>query len=89
MRALLLAIVVIAVLTLEFLWPSRGWRNPITVVRDAIRRRDRARRYAQILAIGSRHGLTFYESRRRGDEDGVRRAAARRDDHALAALHRA
>jgi ubiquinone biosynthesis protein len=63
------AAVVIAVMTLEFLWPSRRWRNPITVVRDAIRRRDRARRYAQILAIGSRHGLTFYESRRRGDED--------------------
>lgn len=65
----MLAAVVIAVLTLEFLWPSRRWRNPISVVRDAIRRRDRARRYAQILAIGSRHGLTFYESRRRGEQD--------------------
>ena len=63
------AAVVIAVLTLEFLWPSRGWRNPITVVREAIRRRDRARRYAQILAIGSRNGLTFYESRRHGDAE--------------------
>ncbi|TQJ29966.1 AarF/ABC1/UbiB kinase family protein [Microbacterium sp. SLBN-146] len=62
------AAVFIVVMTLEFLWPSRRWRNPITVVRDAIRRRDRARRYAQILAIGSRHGLTFYESRRHGDE---------------------
>ena len=70
----MLAIVVIAVLTLEFLWPSRGWRNPITVVRDAIRRRDRARRYAQILAIGSRHGLTFYESRRRGSDDDLPQA---------------
>ncbi len=64
------AVVVIAVLTLEFLWPSHRMRNPISVVRDAIRRRDRARRYAQIVAIGSRHGLTFYESRRRGDADG-------------------
>lgn len=63
------AAVAIAVLTLEFLWPTRGLRNPVTVVRDAIRRRDRARRYAQILMIGSRHGLTFYESRRRGDEE--------------------
>lgn len=61
------AAVVIAVLTLEFLWPSHRMRNPISVVRDAIRRRDRARRYAQIVAIGSRNGLTFYESRRRGD----------------------
>ncbi|WP_396641842.1 ABC1 kinase family protein [Microbacterium sp.] len=63
------AAVVIAVLTLEFLWPSHGWRNPIRVVRDAIRRRDRARRYAQIVTIGSRHGLTFYERRRRGDAE--------------------
>ncbi|HAQ59580.1 MAG TPA: hypothetical protein DCR63_03825 [Microbacterium sp.] len=61
------AAVVIAVLMLEFLWPSRGRRNPVTVVREAIRRRDRARRYAQILAIGSRHGLTFYEHRRHGE----------------------
>lgn len=65
------AAVVIAVLTVEFLWPSRGWRNPITVIRNAIRRRARAKRYAQILAIGSRHGLTFYEGRRRGDEDDL------------------
>ncbi|SFS13438.1 ubiquinone biosynthesis protein [Microbacterium sp. cf046] len=62
------AAVVIAVLALEFLWPSRPFRNPITVVREAIRRRDRTRRYAQIIAIGSRHGLTLYESRRRGGE---------------------
>jgi ubiquinone biosynthesis protein len=61
------AAVVIAVLTLEFLWPSHRMRNPISVIRDAIRRRDRARRYAQIVAIGSRNGLTFYERRRRGD----------------------
>lgn len=65
----MLAAVVVAVLTLEFLWPSRRWRNPISVVRNAIRRRDRARRYVQILTIGSRHGLTFYESRRHGEED--------------------
>ncbi|MDN3495156.1 AarF/UbiB family protein [Planococcus sp. APC 4015] len=58
----------IAVLTLEFLWPSHAWRNPIAVLRDAIRRRDRTRRYAQIITIGSRRGLTFYESRRNGGE---------------------
>ncbi|MDX2376443.1 AarF/UbiB family protein [Microbacterium sp. LRZ72] len=63
------AAVVIVVLTLEFLWPSHRMRNPLRVVREAIRRRDRARRYAQIIAIGSRHGLGFYESRRRGDDD--------------------
>ncbi|MBU4464430.1 MAG: hypothetical protein KKH75_01145 [Actinobacteria bacterium] len=65
----MIAVVVIAMLTMEFLWPSRGFQNPITVVRDTLRRRDRARRYAQILLIGSRHGLTFYEGRRRGDSD--------------------
>ena len=65
----MLAAVVVAVLTLEFLWPSRRWRNPITVIREAIRRRDRARRYVQIVTIGSRHGLRFYESRRHGEED--------------------
>ena len=61
------AAVVVAVLTVEFLWPSRGFRNPITMIREAIRRRDRARRYGQILAIGSRHGLGFYQGRRRGE----------------------
>lgn len=63
----MLAAVVIAVLSLEFLWPSRRWRKPMAVARDALYRRDRARRYAQILTIGSRHGLTFYESRRHGE----------------------
>ncbi len=63
----MLAAVVIAVQSLEFLWPSRRWRKPIAVARDALRQRDRARRYAQILTIGSRHGLTFYESRRHGE----------------------
>ena len=63
------AVVVIVVLTLEFLWPSHRLRNPIGVVRDAIRRRDRARRYAQIVAIGSRNGLTFYEGRRHGEAE--------------------
>lgn len=65
------AVVVVVVLTLEFLWPSRGFRNPIVLVREALQRRDRARRYAQILAIGSRHGLGLYESRRRGRGDDL------------------
>lgn len=67
-------VVVVVMLTLEFLSPSRRMPNPLRVIRDAIRRRDRARRYAQILAIGSRHGLGFYESRRRGGEDELPRA---------------
>lgn len=67
----MLAAVVIVVLTFEFLWPSRPFRNPITVVREALARRDRARRYAEILRIGSRHGLTVYESRRHGEVDDL------------------
>lgn len=49
--------VVVVVLTLEFLWPSRGPRNPVLLVKGAFRRRDRAVRYTQIVAIASRHGL--------------------------------
>ncbi|HYP72715.1 MAG TPA: AarF/UbiB family protein, partial [Microbacterium sp.] len=57
-------------LTLEFLWPSRRARNPVSLVRDAFRRRDRARRYAQIVAITSRHGLgVFRAGRRRSREE--------------------
>jgi ubiquinone biosynthesis protein len=65
------AIVVAVVMAVEFLWPSRGWRNPIQAFRQALRRRDRARRYAQIVAIGSRHGLGLYQSHRRGEGDDL------------------
>ncbi|GAA1466067.1 ABC1 kinase family protein [Microbacterium thalassium] len=63
------ALTVIAIVTLEFLWPSHRWRNPIAAVRDAFRRRDRARRYAQILAIASRHGLGAFQNRHGGTEE--------------------
>ena len=36
------AVVVIVLVTLEFLWPSRPLGNPVTIVRDAFRRRDPA-----------------------------------------------
>lgn len=64
------AVVVIILVTLEFLWPSRPLGNPVTIVREAFRRRDRARRYAQIVAIASRHGLGMY----RGRSDAAREA---------------
>lgn len=63
------AIVVIVLVTLEFLWPSHRMRGPVTAVRELFRGRDRARRYAQIVAIASRHGLGLYQSHRRGDDD--------------------
>ncbi|MCH6229448.1 AarF/ABC1/UbiB kinase family protein [Microbacterium sp. CFH 31415] len=63
----LFAAVVVCVVTIEFVWPSGGWGRPVEMVRDALRRRDRARRYAEILSIASRHGLALFERRGRGD----------------------
>lgn len=65
------AIVVAVIMAVEFLWPARGFRNPVHAFREALRRRDRARRYAQIVAIGSRHGLGLYQSHRRGEGDDL------------------
>lgn len=65
------AVVVIVLVTLEFLWPSRRHANPIVMVREAFRRRDRARRYAQIVAIASRHGLGLYQGTVRPRADAL------------------
>lgn len=65
----LFAIDVIAIVALEFLWPTRPLRNPVAVVREMFRRRDRARRYAEIIAIASRHGLGVYRGRHRPDRE--------------------
>lgn len=63
------AVVVVAIVVSEFLVPTRPLRNPIFVMREAIRRRDRARRYAQIVVIASRHGIGLYQNRARGYSD--------------------
>ena len=63
------AVVVVVIVVSEFLVPTRPLRNPILVIRDAIRRRDRARRYAQIVVIASRHGIGLYQNRARGYSD--------------------
>ncbi|GAA1957694.1 ABC1 kinase family protein [Microbacterium deminutum] len=60
------AVVVVVIVVSEFLVPTRPLRNPIVVIRQAIKRRDRARRYAQIVVIASRHGLGLYQKRARG-----------------------
>lgn len=65
----LFAIDVIAIVALEFLWPTRPLRNPVVVVRELFRRRDRARRYAEIISIASRHGLGVYRGRHRPDRE--------------------
>jgi len=55
--AWMFAIVLIALITLELMWPARAPVGPITAVREALHRRRRAMRYARIVAIASRHGL--------------------------------
>lgn len=67
-------VVAIVLVIFEFLVPTGRLSNPVAAVRAAFRRRDRARRYAQILAIASRHGLGFYQSHRRGDDNELPRA---------------
>ncbi|HYI50667.1 MAG TPA: AarF/UbiB family protein [Microbacterium sp.] len=63
------AVVVVVIVVSEFLVPTQPIRNPIVVIRNAIRRRDRARRYAQIVVIASRHGIGLYQNRARGYSD--------------------
>ena len=63
----LFAAVVVCVVTIEFAWPSRGWGSPVVILREAFRRRDRARRYAEILSIATRHGLVLFERARGGE----------------------
>ena len=64
------AAVVGTIVTLEFLWPSRPVTGPVALVRDILARRDRSRRYAQIIAIASRHGLGLYRRGRDGAAAG-------------------
>ncbi|GAA1828849.1 AarF/UbiB family protein [Agromyces salentinus] len=42
---------------LELVWPTRHFGGPVAAVKAFRARRRRARRYAQVLAIASRHGL--------------------------------
>ena len=48
-----------ALVALEVLLPTRPLSNPIDVVRAAVRRRKRTRRYLEILRISSRHGADW------------------------------
>lgn len=65
------AIVVMVILVLELLWPSGRGFHPVRAAREALRRRDRMRRYTQILRIASRHGLEEWGHRRRGEVQDV------------------
>ncbi|KTS12898.1 ABC1 kinase family protein [Microbacterium testaceum] len=51
------AIGVAALVASEAIFPTRPLPNPVDLVRAALRQRKRTRRYLEILAIASRHGV--------------------------------
>lgn len=65
------AIAVAVIMVTELFWPSgRGW-HPIRAVQGMLHRRARLRRYAEVLRIASRHGLSLYGSHRSGGGEDV------------------
>lgn len=58
---------ILALVITEALWPTGSVPGPVQLVREWLQRRRRIRRYLQILAIASRHGLrVFLTDRPRG-----------------------
>jgi ubiquinone biosynthesis protein len=51
------ALGVATLVAIEAIFPTRPLPNPIDLVRAALRQRKRTRRYLEILAIASRHGV--------------------------------
>lgn len=64
------ALGVAALVASEAIFPTRPLPNPIDLVRAALRQRKRTRRYLEILAIASRHGVgwLFHGGRSRVEE---------------------
>ncbi|WP_270352146.1 ABC1 kinase family protein [Microbacterium testaceum] len=64
------ALGVAALVASEAIFPTRPLPNPIDLVRAALRQRKRTRRYIDILAIASRHGVgwLFHGGRARVEE---------------------
>lgn len=57
---------------LELFWPTTAFRNPVDVVRGALRSRRRTNRYLEILGIASRHGLGWvFHSRPRLEQQST------------------
>lgn len=68
------ALAVTVIMIAELFWPSgRSW-HPIRAIREALRRRERVRRYLQTLRIASQHGLSLYGSHRRGEDQNIPQA---------------
>ncbi|MCD2168913.1 MULTISPECIES: AarF/ABC1/UbiB kinase family protein [Microbacterium] len=64
------ALGVAALVASEAIFPTRALPNPVDLVRAALRQRKRTRRYLEILAIASRHGVgwLFHGGRSRVEE---------------------
>lgn len=64
------ALGVAALVASEAIFPTRPLPNPVDLVRAALRQRKRTRRYLEILAIASRHGVgwLFHGGRSRVEE---------------------
>lgn len=75
------ALGVAALVALEAIFPTHPLPNPIDVVRAALRQRKRTRRYLQILAIASRHGLGWMFH---GGHSGVERELSTSSERARA-----
>ena len=55
--AWMFAIVLVGIIALELIWPSTRKLSPVARVRSWAAGQRRGRRYAQIAAIASKHGL--------------------------------
>ncbi len=65
------ALGVAALVASEAIFPTRPLPNPVDLVRAALRQRKRTRRYLEILAIASRHGVgwLFHGGRARVEQE--------------------
>lgn len=65
------AISMTVIMISELFWPSGRGLHPVRAFRDMMGRRNRLRRYTQILRIASQHGLSLYGSHRRGEHEDI------------------
>ena len=78
-RKLLFLLSLLVLVALEATIPTRAFPNPIELVRSAIRRRSRTKRYLQILTIASRDGA--------GKDQGWSKASASGSIIRVEAMH--
>ncbi|PPF75752.1 hypothetical protein C5B99_07625 [Pseudoclavibacter sp. Z016] len=83
------ALGVLILVALEATIPTRAFPNPIELVRSAIRRRSRTRRYLQILTIASRDGAGWLLHGRRSPANEGRTTAQQRADALVTTINNA